>query len=154
MKRKIIALAMSSILVAILMSGCYRETSTCWMYSYENNSGYDVVIPQRTCTDELITVKDGEIFELKEIWQDDSYPLPFGDAEFVTVIFGGEKILTFRTTEDEVLDNIMFSQYYEHTGNKHKSRERHYYYYRYTFTPEMYERAVPIDDAEQPEIPE
>ena len=68
---------------------------------------------------------------------------PFGTTEFVTVIFGGEKMITFNI-EDLSKGNIMIPYLYEHIETKEKRRDRYYHYHRFTFTPKMYEEATPI----------
>ena len=152
MKRIIIKLLITIIVIAF--SSCLRERYSGSNWTYVNSSGHEVIVSWKQFSwhnPDQFVLKDGETHTLQDADIGGSPP-PFGYAKEVSVIFDNSRIIVFY--DDVYAENhIMDSSGYEFLYEK-KERGSTINYYQYTFTPEMYERAVPIDDAEQPEIPE
>lgn len=131
---------LSVLLITACLTGCYKEPKESSVFYYKNESGHTVSIQQETVDGKAIIVDNGETFK----WNGGTDGFPFGDYAEVDVVFDSERGLKF-TPDSPADDNILlFSAYvFEKTEKKNGNAVECKFYY--TFTPEMYDRAEPIE---------
>lgn len=131
-------------MLGLLLTSCRKDTI--YTYIYENRSGYNIQIEDYSWAVKYIDIPNGEDYiYIYTIYGSGAKPAghePFLYSEKVRIIFNNERVLTYyRNNRDGI---------YPGSGDyRFVDKGRHNLEFYYTFTPEMYEEAVPIGEAEE-----
>jgi len=137
MKKGVLFLA----IISIAFTSCRKETT--YTYIYENRSGYDILIEDYSWEIKYIDIPNEDEYIDIYIYVDipkPGYP-PFGSSTKVNIIFDNLKVLTW-------YNRFPYEGIF---GNNYRQVKTGKYSYDmvFTFTSEMYDDALPIDEQEE-----